>query len=128
MLKFINSRKILKELNKYELEDYWGNYFEFEKDEELSNITGNLFISHLDNVRNTKKPYIDSSVLINEILTNLGNTHSFHRQFSENHSNLIREQVLGMQLYKIIIEDKDIWYFSKVKKNEHKYANAVYFI
>jgi hypothetical protein len=127
MLQFIDNKKVLKELNKYELEDYWGNYFEFEKDEILSSITRNLFLIHLDSVRNSNKPYIDSSVLINGILTNLGKTHNFHRQFSENHSNLVREQVLGMQLYKIIIEDKDIWYFSKVKKNEHKYANAVYF-
>lgn len=127
MLKFIDNKKVLKELNKHELEDYWGNYFEFKKDEELSNITSNLFIKRLDNVRNEKKPYIDSSILINDILTKLGKTHNFHRQFSENNSNLIREQVLGMQLYKIIIEDKDEWYFSKIKRNEHKYANAVYF-
>lgn len=51
--------------------------------------------------------YIDSQIVINSILSELGNKHSFHRQFNELFPEMNKEQVLGMnciRLWLMIVE------------------------
>jgi hypothetical protein len=72
-------------------------------------------------------PYIDSQIVISKILTELGSKHTFHRQFSERFPNSNSGKILGMQLYNIILNDCDVWIFTKKKPKNHEFSHAVYF-
>jgi hypothetical protein len=109
------------------LPDYWGSFFEYEKDTILYSITEAELLKLIDEERLKPKPYIDSKVFISNVLTNLGPRHTFHRQFSERHPDLQRERVLGMQLYKIMIDQKDTWYYCETHHQGHVFPNATYF-
>ena len=61
------------------------------------------------------KPYIDSQILLNSVLTKFGESHNFHRQFRERHANSDSGQVLGMQLYHLMIKDSDVWVYCETK-------------
>jgi hypothetical protein len=50
----------------------------------------------------------------------------FHRKFNERHSDLHKEQVLGMQLYKILAEDDDLWEYKKIKRAGHLHSYVTY--
>lgn len=127
MITDINNTNEISELNS-SLPSYWNDYFDYEKDEKLHDITAKAMLEAINVIKNTQKPYIDSKILISKVLTNLGNKHTFHRQFNENHPNLHKEQVLGMQLYKLMIEDKQTWVYLETKHSGHMHSNATYFI
>ena len=130
MITGIDRKSVIKELKRQEnLPDYWGQYFSFEKDTELFEMSKNEFQKEINEQKERKKPYIDSKIVINKILTIFGNKNIFHRKFNERHSDLHKEQVLGMQLYKMLVEDKDdIWTYYEIQHKDHVYPNATYFI
>jgi len=130
MITGIDRKSVIKELKRQEnLPDYWGQYFSFEKDTELFELSKNEFLKEINEQKGKEKPYIDSKIVISEILTLFGNKNIFHRKFNERHSDLHKEQVLGMQLYKMLVEDKDdIWIYYEIQHNDHVYPNATYFI
>jgi hypothetical protein len=129
MITGIDRKSITKELNKERLPEYWGQYFIYEKDPELSELTKNEFIKEINEQKKREKPFIDSKIIISKILTNFGDKNIFHRKFNERHSTLHREQVLGMQLYKILVDDKDdTWIYHQIQRPEHLFPNATYFI
>jgi hypothetical protein len=65
--------------------------------------------------------------LIKNLLVEFGKKHSFHRQFREKHPVLDSGQVLGMQLYHIMIQDNEIWKYHKSQKSGHLFTYSTYF-
>ena len=100
----------------------------YEEDECLYNLTKKEFLKEIESVKKTEKPFIDSQRLISQILNKLGNEHSFHRQFNERFPKLHKEQVLGMQLYKIMLDDPETWVYSEIKHSGHLHPHATYFM
>ena len=66
--------------------------------------------------------------VINKILTKFASKHNFHRQFRERHVNSDSGQVLGMQLYHIMVEDSDVWIYSETKHRGHIFPHATYWL
>jgi len=129
MITGIDRKSVTKELRKDTLSDYWGQYFSFEKDKELLALTRTEFLKTIKEQKGKTKPYIDSKNVISKILTKFGNRNIFHRKFNERHPDIHKEQVLGMQLYKMIVEDKDdTWIYYETQHKDHLFPNATYFI
>jgi len=127
MITDINEKSEIKTLNRENLNDYWWQYFAYEEDESLYNLTREEFLREIESEKKKEKPYIDSQRLISEILTKLGNKHTFHRQFNERFPELRKEQVLGMQLYKVMIDEPDLWIFHPTQHLGHLFPHATYF-
>jgi len=127
MITGIDRKSITKELKREKLPDYWGQYFAYEHDIELFNLTKNEFTKEISEQKKKDKPFIDSQIIIGKILTNFGKKHIFHRKFNEKFHDLHREQVLGMQLYKILIEDSDLWIYHETQPDGHAFPHATYF-
>jgi len=130
MIKGTDSQSVTRELNREKLPDYWGQYFSYEKDDELCGLTEGAFKKVISEELGNPKPCIDSIVAIGKILAELGKTYNFRDQFNERHPHLHMEQVLGMQLYKILVEDKDEenpWFYSEIQHKGHASPNAIYF-
>jgi len=128
MITDINGKSEIRVLNRATLPEYWGQYFLYERDNELYNLTKEEFLKEIESVKKTEKPFIDSQIVISNMLTKLGKRHSFHRQFNERFPNLHKEQVLGMQLYKIMVDDSDIWVYLETQHSGHLFSHATYFI
>ncbi|MDR3705195.1 MAG: hypothetical protein P4L28_04710 [Paludibacteraceae bacterium] len=119
------------EINKFDSSDkklnsYWNQYQDFEKDIVLLELCRDELLKEINLVKKKAKPYIDSKVLISDLLTKFGEKHNFHRQFNERHQNLHKEQVLGMLLYKLMVEDVDVWIYYPTLHKGHVYPNATY--
>jgi hypothetical protein len=127
MITDINRSTITDHIEKKALPEYWGQYFSYTKDIDLSGLTESEFLVVINEERGKARPYIDSQIVINNILTKLGNRHNFHRQFHERHGNLLKEQVLGMQLYYLMVEDKDLWVYCKTQGADHLFPHSTYF-
>jgi len=127
MITGIDQKSIIKTLNRESLPDYWGQYFVYEKDIELYELTETALLEVIESAKGMSKPFIDSKIAIGKILTEFGPKSNFHRQFSERHQELHKEQVLGMQLYKLMIEDRDVWIFHETQHVGHVFPNATYF-
>jgi hypothetical protein len=127
MITGIDRKSITKKLNREKLPAYWGQYFLYEKDTELYDITKDEFLIEIAIQEEKEKPYIDSQIIINNILGRLAKKHNFHRQFNERYSTLHKEQVLGMQLYKILVEDIDLWVYCETQHAGHLFPHATYF-
>lgn len=67
-------------LDKAKLPIYWLDYFKYETNEELSELTKNEFHKIIESERNKVKPIINSQVVISDLLTKFGKKHNFHRQ------------------------------------------------
>ncbi|MDR1006844.1 MAG: hypothetical protein LBL74_08305 [Bacteroidales bacterium] len=129
MLTGIDRKNVISSLNRSKLPDYWGDYFAYEKDTELNTLTQTALQKVIEETSIMPKPYIDSKIAISDILTDLGPKSTFHRQFNKRHPDLHKEQVLGMQLYKLIVEDtKNTWVFFETHHLGHVFPNATYFI
>ncbi len=115
-------------LERAKLAPHWSAYFEYENDNELYNLTRSEFLEVLETKKTIPIPYIDSQQVINGVLTKLGEKHSFHRQFHERHRNSDSGQVLGMQLYHIILEDSATWNYYEIKPNGHLFPHATYWL
>ncbi|HEX9827284.1 MAG TPA: hypothetical protein VGA80_11845 [Flavobacteriaceae bacterium] len=127
MIKNIDKKSILSELDRTKLPTYWSVYLQYEKDDELSSLTKDALIEEIEKERVKEKPFIDSQIVISKLLTKFSENHSFHRQFREKHPNLDNGQTLGMQLYHLMIQDKDIWTYIDTKKRGHLFSHATYF-
>ena len=127
MITDINNESKIFELDKTKLPKYWREYFEYESNNELSNLTRNEFIKEIINQKTKEKPFINSQLIISKMLTKFGKEHTFHRKFKEKHPISNSAQVLGMQLYNIIIQEKDIWKYYKTKEKDHLFPHIIYF-
>lgn len=110
------------------LEPYWSAYFSFERKTSLHSITEKLLLEAVEEARTMERPFIDSQQIIGKILTDLGSTHNFHRQFNESLPELKPNYVLGMQLYRIMVEDADVWVYHETRHPGHVFPHATYFI
>ena len=127
MITGIDGKSVTKELKRENLPDHWGQYFLYEKDTELSELAKNEFLEEISERKKDDKPFIDSQRTISKMLTGFGEKHIFHRKFNERHSDLHKEQVLGMQLYKILVEDNDLWIYNEIQRDGQLYPHATYF-
>ena len=127
MITDINGKSKITNLIRKNLNDYWCQYFDYEKDVSLYNLTKEELLRELETVKKTEKPFIDSQIIISRILTKLGKKHTFHRQFNERFPELHKEQVLGMQLYKIMLDEPDLWTFYPTQHSGHLFQHATYF-
>ena len=127
MITDINHKTIISALNRTKLPSYWTKYFEYESDYELYNLTRNELINEIEEEKKKARPYIDSKIVISLILTRFGVKHIFHRKFCEKHPDSDRGQVLGMQLYHIMLNETDVWVYCDTKKNGHLFSHATYF-
>ncbi len=127
MITDINRQATISELNRTKLPSYWIKYFEYEADDELFNLSNNELIKGIETEKKKDKPYIDSQILLNSVLTKFGESHNFHRQFRERHANSDSGQVLGMQLYHLMIKDSDVWVYCETKQRGHLFPHATYF-
>lgn len=127
MITDINRKKIIFELNREKSPSYWSKYFEFEDDIELYDLTKNELIKAIEAEKKEDRPYLDSGLVISKLLIMFGEKNMFHRQFREKHTHSNREQVLGMQLYHIMLNDDNVWIYCPTKKSGHLFSNATYF-
>lgn len=120
-------KSTITELDRAKLPIYWLDYFEYETNEEFSELTKNEFHKVIESERSKVKPIINSQIVISDLLTKFGKKHNFHRQFKENFPNLNSAQILGMQLYDILVQDKDIWTIIKQSEKNHLFSHTIYF-
>ena len=128
MITDINRKSRITTLNAKNLNGYWCQYFDYEKDVTLCNLTRDEFLREIAKAKKTEKPFIDLQIIVSKILTNLGNKHTFHRQFNERFPKLHKEQVLGMQLYKVMIDEPDLWIYHPTQHSGHLFQHATYFM
>lgn len=90
------------------LDSYWQEYFTF-RDEvyELHQVVERELIDELDKARSQVRPFLDAQQRISIILTRLGSTANFHRQFSEQFPEFKPNQIIGMQLYALVVSDSE---------------------
>jgi len=93
MITDINRQTTISELNRAKLPSYWIKYFEYEADDELFNFSNNELIKEIETEKKKDKPYIDSQILLNSVLTKFGESHNFHRQF---HESVTRKQICSV--------------------------------
>jgi len=127
MITDINKKSTVTALNKSKLSSYWMQYFEYEKDEELFDLTKSALIKAINEIKKDIKPFVDSQIVISKILTGFGAKSFFHRKFNEKHPNLHKVQVLGMQLYNVMLEDSEIWIYLETQHTHHLFSHAIYF-
>jgi len=107
---------------------HWHQYFRYAEDTELCELTRGEFLKVIETAKQNAKPFIDSAIVVSEILTKFGAQHIFHRKFRERHPNSDSGQVLGMQLYATIVQDTDTWVCCKSQRAGHLFPNATYFL
>jgi hypothetical protein len=129
MITDINFKNVQKALNKKTLADYWNYYFAYQnKGGTLHSITENELKKQIKLAKQNGSLFIDSQIVISKILTELGQKHNFHRQFNEIFPGISKEQVLGMQLYTLMLTDDKIWIYYEIQHLEHKFLHATYHI
>lgn len=127
MIQAFDTHLIISELDRTKLPTYWNGYLQYEEDEELSTLTKNALIEEIEKEKSKEKPFIDSQIVIKKLLVEFGKRHSFHRQFREKKPISDIGQVLGMQLYHIMIQDNEIWKYHKSQKSGHLFTYSAYF-
>lgn len=127
MITDIYRKSTISELDRKKLPNYWSNYFEYENDLELFNLSEIELINLIEEKKIQEIPFIDSQIELSNILTKFGEKHIFHRQFHERHPNSESGQVLGMQLYYLMLKDTDTWVCRKITKRGHLFPHATYF-
>ena len=116
-------------LNPANLEAYWNEYFLFrDQAPDLHELIEEELILELDEARQQSRPFLDSQQTISRVLTKLGSTGRFHRQFGEQFPEFRSNQVLGMQLYALIAADVEIWVYTPIQHDGHLYSHASYFL
>ncbi len=129
MIIHFGQRKVREELNLENLPEHWNGYFSFrDQTPELHEITNNLLQEAIEVARSNERPFIDSQQVIGRILTDLGNRHNFHRQFNERFPELNPHQILGMQLYSIMVTDRSTWVYHPIQHEGHLFPHSTYFI
>lgn len=117
------------DLRRENLEPYWAEYFDYEESgRELHALTETELQGEVGQAHQMQQPYLDSQQAISRILTALGERHSFHRQFNERFPDYRPHQVLGMQLYAIMVRDEALWVYTQTQHSGHMFPHSVYFI
>jgi hypothetical protein len=130
MITDINFRsRIGPVIQRQNLNDYWSEYFTFQRGTPaLHEITERELLRELEEALQLHPPYLDSQQAISRILTKLGSRHNFHRQFTESFPDFHSNQILGMQLYRIVLEHEQYWVYSPIQHAGHVFPHATYFI
>ena len=89
-------------------------------------LTKLALIKAITEIKKEIKPFVNSQIVISKILTGFGAKNLFHRKFNERHPNLHKEQVLGMQLYNVMLEDSEIWIYLETQHRYHLFPHAIY--
>lgn len=111
------------------LKPYWREYFRFCREApELHQLVEAELVIEVENARGQARPFLDSQQAISRVLTKLGPTSRFHRQFSERFPDLKPNQVLGMHLYKLVAAAEDTWVYTPIQHPGHMFPHATYFI
>jgi hypothetical protein len=117
------------DLRREKLNSYWNEYFAFEREtSDLHRITEVELIASIEGAKSLPRPFLDSQQVISKILTDLGSSHNFHRQFNEAHQHAKAGQVLGMQLYSLVTRDNSYWVYHPTQHPGHMFPHATYFI
>jgi hypothetical protein len=117
------------DLRRTKLKEYWNEYFAYEREApELHGITEAALNGELDRARTMPRPFLDAQQAISRILTELGSRHNFHRQFNEAFPNFKPSQILGMQLYALVLRDATYWVYHPTQHSGHLFPHATYFI
>jgi len=128
MITSVDHDNLIREFNRENAAEYWNGYFDFrEIGVELHRITDELLRTAIEAARASDSRFIDSQQMIGEILTALGSQHNFHRQFHEQFPDYHPNQILGMQLYYLMVEDPDTWTYYEKHPIDHMYPHATYF-
>jgi hypothetical protein len=129
MITDIEQRNLRNQLNHETLADYWQGYFHYrDRAVELHQLAQESLLAEVEKARIMERPFIDSQQVINRILTKFGSIHRFHRQFREQLPDLHPNQILGMHLYDIMINDEDTWVYTETQHAGHLFPHATYFI
>jgi len=117
------------DLRMAKLEPYWDQYFEYrDRGADLHRIIERELALEMEAAREKSRPFLDSQQAISRVLTRLGPTSTFHRQFSEQFPDFKANQVLGMQLYALVAADGETWVYTPIQHAGHVYSHASYFI
>jgi hypothetical protein len=123
------NKSVRSTLDRTNLPDYWSGYFTYERvAPDLHLLTQTELTREVDKCKSQDRPFVDSQVIINQVFTRFGSNHTFHRQFSERFPELHREQILGMQLYTIMLRDEFTWIYMETQHQGHLFPHATYFI
>ena len=123
------NKSVRSTLNRSNLAVYWGGYFTYQRNApDLHSLTETELAREVDRCKSQDRPFVDSQVVINQVFTRLSSNHNFHRQFSERFPDLHREQILGMQLYTIMLNDELTWVYIETQHQGHLFPHATYFI
>ena len=123
------NKTVRSTLNMSNLADYWSGYFTYQRNAPDSHSLPETELTReVDRCKSQDRPFVDSQVVINQVLTRLASNHTFHRQFSERFPDLHREQILGMQLYTIMLNDELTWVYIETQHQDHLFPHATYFI
>lgn len=110
------------------LNPYWNEYFRYECEAQvLHRLSGDALAASIERARGSRKPYLDAQQAISKILTDIGATHNFHRQFNALFP-FKAAQILGMQLYEMITADDDWWIYVETLHAGHTFPHANYFM
>lgn len=116
------------ELRAEKLQPYWSEYFAYRDDAgALHSISERELLVELDEARIQPRPYLDAQQIISRILTRLGATGQFHRQFGERFPDFRPNQILGMQLYALMAADAEHWVYHPTQHVGHMFPHATYF-
>ncbi len=127
MITDIDQKRVLQTLKRNTLAEYWGGYFAFaENASNLHEITRTELRMEITRCKSQTQPFVDSQVVISNSLGRLSSRHTFHRQFSEQFPDLHPEQILGMQLYTLMLEDDDVWMYIPTHHEGHVFPHATY--
>ena len=127
MITNIEENSMITELDINNLPIYWREYLEYDKNKELSDLTKSTFCKIIDMERIKDKPLINSKIIISNMLSEFMKQNNFHKEFKVNFSSLNSSQILGMQLYHILIQDKEIWKIHKLIEKNNLFPYSIYF-
>lgn len=83
-------------------------------------------MKELEQALKMQSPFLDSQQDISRVLTKLGSKHNFHRQFTELFPDFQIGQILGMQLYRIVLEHEQFWVYSPIQHAGHMFSHATF--
>lgn len=111
------------------LEPYWNEYFLYRHEVPgLHSIIEEKLNEELDVARAQERPFVDSQQVISRVLTAVGTSANFHRQFSEQFPAFKANQILGMQLYALVASDAEVWVYTPIQHVGHMFPHASYFL
>jgi hypothetical protein len=129
MITGVDQKYVTSEMNRSTLSEYWNGYFLYERDApELHVLTQSELRREVEECKAKPRPFVDAQFVVGKVLTRLGEKHNFHRQFSERFGDLQRAQILGMQLYTIMLADDETWIYHETQHEGHLFPHATYFL